>query len=180
LSEQTQLLALCRAGDEQALTQLLTAQRPKLFRLALSILDDAAEADEATQEAWLAARRALPSFRGEAALSTWLYRITLNVCRSKLRKQRARQRLQQVLTVVFRWEAEVVHPEEAAFQLEADRALWAAIRALPDTEREVIVLRYYHAHPIAEVAQILNVSERTVHNRLHAAHQKLRSKVHRP
>lgn len=180
MTDQTHLLALCQAGDGQALAQLLQTHRPALFRLALSLLDDAAEADEATQEAWLAALRALPSFRGEAALSTWLYRITLNVCRGKLRQRRARQRLQQVLTALFRWNTEAVHPEETAFQQDADRALWAAICALPEAEREVIVLRYYHAHSISELAQVLNVSERTVHNRLHNAHQRLRNQVHRP
>ena len=51
---------------------------------------------------------------------------------------------------------------------------------LPEAEREVIVLRYYHAHSISELAQVLNVSERTVHNRLHNAHQRLRNQVHRP
>lgn len=177
MTEHTQLLALSKAGDEQAAAQLLEAHRPALFRLALSILDSAAEADEAAQEAVLAALRALPTFRGEAALSTWLYRITLNVCRTKLRQQRSRQRLQQTLTSLFRWNTETVHPEEAAFKNEADRALWAAIRALPENEREVIVLRFYHAHSIAEMAQILEVSERTVHTRLHHAQIRLKSKV---
>jgi RNA polymerase sigma factor (sigma-70 family) len=62
----------------------------------------AAEAEEATQDAFLAALKAFDSYRGEAALSTWLYRITINLCRTRLRRRNARERLKKTLRAIFR------------------------------------------------------------------------------
>ena len=85
------LLASCQAGDAQAIAELVETYRPALFRLALSILDDPAEADEAAQDAFVAALGALRGYRREAAFTTWLYAITVNVCRGRLRRQGARR-----------------------------------------------------------------------------------------
>ena len=95
-----QLLQSCRAGEPAAIEQLVSTYRPAVFRLALSILDDAAEADEAAQDTFVAALRALGRYRGDAAFATWLYAIALNVCRGRLRQRRSRQRL---LGLLQRW-----------------------------------------------------------------------------
>jgi RNA polymerase sigma-70 factor (ECF subfamily) len=171
-----QLLQRCREGDARAIEELVSAHRLAVYRLALSILDDPAEADEAAQDALLRAIAALKSYRGDAAFKTWLYAITLNVCRGRLRQRRARERLTRLLSEVrtLRLNRPAPPPEEAALQHEADAALWEAIHALSDSLREPIILRYYHELSIAEVARVTGVSERTVHNRLSAAHQRLR------
>lgn len=168
------LLSGCQAGDNQAIAQFFTAYHLDVYRLALSILDDPSEADEAAQEALLRAIDRLTSYRGEATFKSWLYAITVNVCRGRLRKQRVRQRLQQTLLGLFGYpDAHPADPEEQVIQNESDSALWQSIQALPEALRLTITLRYYHALPISEIAQIMQVSQRTVHNRLGAAHSRL-------
>src|SRR5262252_3055193 len=91
------LIDRCQAGDEEAVTTLVKHYQPAVFRLALSILDDPAEADEATQETFLAALRSLGTYRGGASLRTWLFAIAINFCRSRLRRGRTWQRVQELL-----------------------------------------------------------------------------------
>ncbi len=169
-----QLLQRCRAGDAEAINELIAAHRPAVYRLALSLLDDSAEADEAAQDSLLRAVNALSAYRGDAAFTTWLYAITLNLCRMRLRQRRARERLTRVL-VWLRLNEPTATPEDTAAQNERDAAVWAALRALPDDWREAIVLRYYHDWPIAEMARLARVSERTIHTRLSRAHERLRA-----
>lgn len=173
-----QLLQSCQAGDARAIEQLVSTYRPAIFRLALSILDDAAEADEAAQDTFVAALRALARYRGEAAFTTWLYAIALNVCRGRLRQRRSRGRLVDRLRHWLRHEPPAAPPPEAQVAAgEAHAALAAAVQALPEPQRLVVVLRYYHDLRLTEIAKLLRVTERTVHNRLHAAHEALRERM---
>lgn len=175
-SDLTLLLSNCTAGDPQAIAKFFTAYHLDVYRMALSILDDPGEADEAAQDALLRAISRLSSYRGESGFSSWLYAITLNVCRGRLRKQHTRQRLHETLFMLFgRRDAAGVHPEDQVIQNEADSILWQSIRSLPENLRLTITLRYYHALPISEIAQIMQVSQRTVHNRLREAHSRLRA-----
>ena len=172
----TQLVALSREGDMTAIETLVSAFQMRIFRLSLSILDDPAEADEATQETFLAAIGKLNSFRGEASFATWLYAIALNVCRGRLRKRRTRERLEQALQSLLRRAGDDdAHPEQMVVQHETDAVLWQAIQSLSDRERAVIVMRYFHDMPLNEIAQVTGVSERTVRTRLHTAHERLRT-----
>lgn len=171
-----QLIERCRAGEAGAAEALVRAHQAEVFRLALSILDDAAEAEEAAQDALVAALNALDTYRGEAAFSTWLYRITVNECRGRLRKRRTRERLTGVLQALFLVQREPEPcPEEAAARNERDAALWQAINALDEKHRLPLVLHYYLERPATEIAQILSISEGTVHSRLHTARQRIRA-----
>ena len=169
-----QLLQQCQAGDARARAELVATHWTTVHRMALSILDDPVEADEAAQDALIRAVGALKSYRGDSAFITWLHAITLNVCRGRLRQRRAQGRLMHVLQTVFRVSRPTAHPQDIALQREADRAVWEAIRVLDDKLREPVILRYYHDLPIAEIAQITGVSERTVHTRLRTAHDQLK------
>ena len=149
--------------------------RTLVFRLALSILDDVAEAEEAAQDALIAAVDRLDRFRGESSFATWLYAITLNVCRGRLRQRRSRQRLSQVLRALLHSDPPLeARPEQIAMHREADAAVWRAIRSLDEKHREAVVLLYFHDLRLADIAQVAGVSERTVRARLHAAHERLR------
>ena len=172
-----QLILRSRDGDTLAVEELVRAHEAQVYRLAVSMLDDAAEAAEATQDAFIIALDRLNTFRGEAAFSTWLYAITLNVCRGRLRKRRTRERLTRVLHTLFRIDAGPAQPEQQAIAHETDSAVWHAIHALNDVHREVIVLRYFHDLRQADIAHILGVTDRTVRARLHAAHEQLRDRL---
>lgn len=168
-----QLLQRCEAGEADAIDEFVHDYLPACYRLALSILDDPAEAEEAAQDALITTLDRLASYRGEAAFTTWQYTITLNICRERLRKRRSRERLNRLLQEVFHIHTEIRQVEIQVQQSETDAATWSAIRRLTDRQREVIVLRYYHQLSIATISQVTGVSERTVHNRLNAAHERL-------
>jgi RNA polymerase sigma-70 factor, ECF subfamily len=175
-TETVQLIRRCRAFDQHAVEELVQCYQPAIFRMALSVLDDPAEAEEAAQDALVQALGALSSYRGEAAFTTWLYTITLNVCRGRLRKRRAWGRLLEGLRALLRFEqaGQALAPENAALRREADEGVWQALAALPENLRLPVVLRYYHDLPVADMATMLGVSERTVHTRLRTAHERLR------
>ena len=179
----TELLAQCRAGDRVAVEQLVRDYQPQLFRLALSILDDgsqngSADAQEVTQDALLAALRSLDSYRGEAKLSTWLYSITLNLCRNRLRSRQRRKRIHQIferLTTPI--DAPALQPEDTLIQKQLDNNLFDIVQSLNEKHRLPVILRYYHNCPIAEIAQILDIPEGTVHSRLNSARKKIRNQI---
>ena len=165
-------LEQCREGDSLAIERLVQTHQRDVYRLALSILDDPDEADDATQEVFLSALRALESFRGQAAFKTWLFSITLNVCRNRLGRNKSRGRLQQMLQNLL--SREPTHPEKQALQNESDAALWHAVRALDDKHRIPVILRYYHDLPVADIAEMLGIPIGTVHSRLNHARERLR------
>jgi RNA polymerase sigma-70 factor (ECF subfamily) len=171
----TLLIRLSREGDAVAIETLIHAYESRLYRLALSMLDDPAESDEATQDAFITAIRRLSSYRGEASFATWLYAITLNVCRGRLRQRRARARLAQVWQALgFVERSAEPRTEQIAIALEADRAVWQALQRLNDKQREVVILRYYHDLKLDDIAHLTGVSERTVRTWLQQAHEQLR------
>lgn len=168
-------LERCRAGDPGAIEALVQTHRPALYRLAVSILDDPAEADEAVQETFLAALRALPSYRGDAAFNTWLYRIAVNVSRGRRRKGRTWQRLKDALTALVGLTGEAAeHPETAVARRETRTAVWQAVQTLGEKHRWPVILRYYQGLSVAEIAAVLELNEGTVHSRLSIARERLR------
>ena len=166
-------LEQCRKGDSLAIERLVQTYQSDVYRLALSILDDSDDADDATQEVFLSALRALESFRGQATFKTWLFSITVNVCRTRLQRYKSHGRLQQILQNLF--PQEQAHPEKEAMQNESDAALWHAIRALDDKHRIPVILRYYHALAVTDIAEMLGIPSGTVHSRLNHAREKLRA-----
>jgi len=169
------LIAECIAGNEQAIETLVREYEAGVFRLALSILGDQAEANEVMQETFLSALRALPSYQEKQSFKAWLYTIALNHSRSHLRKRKVMERLRSTLTAIFRVEAQrQVLPEEAAIQNEKEAAIWRSLNELDERHRIVVILRYFHEFSIAEISDILSVHEGTIHSRLHSAREKLR------
>jgi len=167
-------LEQCQAGDAAAVERLVRAYEREVYRLALSILDDPHDAEDATQEAFLAALRALGSFHGDASFKTWLFKITINVCRSRWRRRQGRARLQGLLEGLFHLHDPELPPDEKAEKDETDARLWRAVRALDDKHRIPLVLRYYHDLPVADIAVMLEIPVGTVHSRLNHARERLR------
>ena len=166
-------LEQCREGDALAIERLVQTYQHDVYRMALSILDDPDDADDATQEVFISALRALESFRVHASFKTWLFSITINVCRNRLQRNKSRARLRQVLQKILLQDQ--AHPESEALQRESDSRLWRAIRALDDKHRIPVILRYYHDLPIAEIAETLGIPIGTVHSRLNHARSTLRT-----
>ena len=168
------------AGAPDLIELLVSRYYEAIYRLALSILEDAAEAEDAAQEVFLAAARKLDSYRGDAAPKTWLFAIGINVCRMQLRR-RARQRRISRAWAALRgyaaWPAPL--PEEITAQSEESGWLVQAVRDLDEKHRLPVLLRYGHDMTAAEIAGILGIPEGTVYSRLHYAHRRLRERLGR-
>lgn len=171
----TRVLTGCQKGNSAAIEALVHAFRPHVYRFALSILRDPVEADEAAQDALVTAIDKLETYRREASFKTWLFAITLNICRGRLRERQVRERLLRPLASLFgRTSPESGRPEETALRNEKQTAVWRAINALDEKLREVLILRYYHELGLNDIAQTVGASDRTVRTRLHTAHERLR------
>ena len=167
-------LEQCREGDSLAIERLVRTYQHEVYRLALSILDDPHDAEDATQDVFIAALRALGSFRGDASLKTWLFSITINVSRSCFQRRQRRSRLNQILESLFHLHSEQTHLEAHAVRDESDATLWRAVNSLNVKHRIPIILRYYHDLPVTEIAAALGVPPGTVHSRLNTARERLR------
>lgn len=172
----SRLIAECIDGNEAAIETFVHQFETSVFRLALSVVGDPAEANEITQETFLAALQSLPTYQEKQSLKAWIYTIALNHSRSHLRKRKILERLHTALTTIFRIETEKqISPEEAAIQSEKETQLWNALNQLDERHRTVVVLRYFHELSVSEISEILSVNEGTIHSRLHSAREKLRT-----
>jgi RNA polymerase sigma-70 factor, ECF subfamily len=171
----SRLISQCMAGDPDAIEMLVRQYETGVFRLALSIVDDAAEANEITQETFISALRSLSRYQEKKSFKAWLYTIALNHSRSYLRKQKSLVRLRNILTSIFQIETQKqVLPEDAVILNEKEAVLWKSLNHLDEKFRTAIVLRYFHELSIAEISEILSVNEGTIHSRLFSAREKLR------
>lgn len=172
------LLQRCQTGEAAAIQELVREYQSAVFRLALSILDDPADAEEITQDTFLAALRALDKYRGDSTFTTWLYRITVNTCLNHLRKRQAKGRLLQAIqSLSHLMGMSPTHPEEIVIQGENNANLWKAVNTLDDKHRLPIILYYYHDITVSEIAGVLGVREGTVLSRLYTARERLRAKL---
>jgi RNA polymerase sigma-70 factor (ECF subfamily) len=172
-------------GDPRAFECIMRRHNRLLFRTARSVLRDDAEAEDALQEAYLRAWRALPSFRAEARLSTWLVRIVLNEALGRLRRRGA-----QVIPLASGPEAADPgpepadedpdrHPERQAMRAEMRRLMEARIDRLPESFRAVFVLRAVEELSVEEVAAALELPPATVRTRYFRARSLLREGLSR-
>lgn len=158
--EEAALLAAFASGDRQAAAQLTARLGPRTFGLALRLLGDRAEAEDVAQEAMLRLWRIAPDWRhGEARVSTWLYRVTLNLVTDRRRRSRGRMAaLDEV--------AEPADPAPGAARrmLDAQRhdALQVALMQLPERQREAVVLRHIEELANPEIAGIMEISTEAV------------------
>ncbi|MEO0652557.1 MAG: sigma-70 family RNA polymerase sigma factor [Planctomycetota bacterium] len=157
-----------RAESEEGLQQLHDLTRSSLFGLALRMTGRPDLADDAVQETFVDVIRGLRSFRGDARLTTWLYRIAVRAStRIAVRSKQAGQVLPEEL------EATAAGPGESAEQRDGAARVLRAIAKLPANQRAVVALSALKELPQTEVAEILGVPTGTVYSRLHSARARL-------
>jgi RNA polymerase sigma-70 factor (ECF subfamily) len=182
-------LALARrviARDAGAARHLLTLNNQRLFRTAWSILLDRSEAEDVVQDAYVKAFAALPTFRGDSSLSTWLTRIVVNEALERKRRAGRRQRQLESQGVAFiegyrealmRGSGSAQSPEQSLMRAELAKLIEAAIGRLPEVFRPAFVLREIEGLSVAETAAALRINEATVRTRLFRAKQKLQAEL---
>jgi RNA polymerase sigma-70 factor (ECF subfamily) len=163
------LVARCRTGDAEAFRVLVGRHRERVYRAAYAVVADPAEAAEAAQDAWVKAWTGLRSFRGDAALGTWLTRMAVNAAVDLLRRRRRRAALDRVV-------AALPFPRPRSFEAVEDRdELRRALARLSPNARRLVGLRYGLGLGIEEIAAVLTCPVGTVKSRLHGATAKLRA-----
>jgi len=163
-------------SDHNLIIEAMVEQyRSSLYHLAISILNDHSEAEDATQDAFINAALHLDRYSPGTNMKAWLYSITVNICRGYLRKQLTRKHLDTLLITIHLVTATpAFDPEQSALQNEHAIQLWAAVSRLSVKHQLVVVLRIVHELPISEIAYILGINEKTVYTRLYDAFRKLR------
>ena len=178
-----ELVQQAKAGDRAAFAGLVSAYEGKIYNLALRYLGSREDAMDASQEVFLRVFRFLPGFQEESGFSTWIYRIGVNVCKDMLhrRLKRAEQPLEvpdeedegrPVDVPDLRYD-----PERIMEGAELRQALSDAILALPEQQREIIILRDIRGLSYEEIALALALEAGTVKSRLFRAREHLRKKL---
>ena len=183
IRDEAALLAALRAGDKAAFAELVSAYSPKIYNVALKLLGDPAEAEDALQETFLNAYRSIGRFEGRSSLGTWLYRIATNASLMRLRRRREAFSLDEPLELedgelVPRQLVDWTHaPEDLLLGAEARQVMDEAIAALPDTLRATFILRDIEGLSGEETAEVLGISLAAMKSRLHRARLFLRERL---
>ena len=180
------LAARASAGDQRAFETIMRRNNQLLFRTARSILRNDEEAEDAVQEAYLQAYRALGSFRADARLSTWLVRIVANEALGRLRRRGA-----DVIPLDTAMDAVAAtmetfmdqdpnrQPERAAVRAQERKLIESRIDKLPDVFRTVFMLRAVEEFTVEETAAALGIPEATVRTRFFRARSLMREGLSR-
>ena len=154
-----ELLAAHCAGDPDAFGELFRRHRDRMWAVALRTCGDREIAADAVQDGFLAAFRRADSFRGDAAVTTWLHRIVVNACLDRLRRRRPTSPLPEYESVEFADRRDDHGSTESALDVRA------ALARLPEGQRLALVLVDMHGLGVAETARVLGVAEGTVKSR---------------
>jgi RNA polymerase sigma-70 factor (ECF subfamily) len=174
----SELVTRARQGDREAFDGLVEIYASCIYSLALRITGDRDEAEDCVQEAFVRAFSGLRSFRGEAAFSTWLYRVTLNVANDAARRRARRPLSASELAdadspdtpdldrMAQPQETRRNDPEESVLEGQRRQVLLSAIRSLPEHQRTVVALYDLHGLSYSEIARITRARVGTVKSRL--------------
>jgi RNA polymerase sigma-70 factor (ECF subfamily) len=167
------LIRRARRGDPHAFSALIRLYDRELRALAYRVLGDRDGMDDALQQAYLSAFRALPRFRGDSGLATWLYRIVYNACLDELKRQRNVVPLERI--------RDRPDPRQGiAETLPVRSGLAEALGELPPPDRAAVLLVDAYGFDYGSAAEILGVPEGTVGSRLNRARALLRAALDEP
>jgi RNA polymerase sigma-70 factor (ECF subfamily) len=172
------LLRRVRRGDDRAFTELVREHQDRVYDLLFRMLGDREEALDLSQEVFTSVHEAIPRFRGESRLSTWIFRVARNHCLNRLkylqRRQRGRTReISEVPESELESCAPSRRPDENVAEAEMRAMVQRAIAQLDEEHRLLLVLRDIEGLSYHEIAEITEQPEGTVKSRLHRARASL-------
>jgi RNA polymerase sigma-70 factor, ECF subfamily len=184
------LLARLQSGEEQALSDLSAIYGSKIYQLAFRYLRNKEDAEEVTQDVLFKVYRKVGEFRGDAALSSWIYRITFNAAMSRLRTaqyQRAQAEDRREAAIDTDTMGEPARPvdvadwtdlaDERVLRSQLRQRVFRAILALPAIYRAPVMLRDIHGMSTEEASAMLKVKDQTLKSRLHRGRLILRKQL---
>jgi RNA polymerase sigma-70 factor (ECF subfamily) len=179
----TKLVELVQRGDRNAFNVLVLKYQHKVMKLVMRYMRDQAEAEDIAQEAFIKAYRALPSFRGDSAFYTWLYRIAINTAKNSLmsgRKRLVDYDLDLQDPDDYTGQVLLKHgdtPERMLLTDEIRQTVQEAMSSLPDDLREAIMLRELDGLSYEEIAEVMECPVGTVRSRIFRAREAIDSKL---
>jgi RNA polymerase sigma-70 factor (ECF subfamily) len=188
-AQERQLIARLQAGDDTAVQELADRYRSRIFQLAMRYMKNHEDAEEVTQDVLLKVYRKVDAFRGDAQLSSWIYRITFNTAMSRLRSTRlaraAEQERERALAAQNDEPARPTRqpadwsrmPDESLLRAQLREAVAEAIEELPEIYRAPVVLRDIQGLTTEEASSRLKLKDQTLKSRLHRGRLMLREKL---
>ena len=167
-----ELITAAREGDDDAFRELVRRYEHIVARTVIGMLGNCTEAEDVGQETFIRFYKALPGFRGESSVRTYLTRIAMNLSINELKRRKRRFSLFSGKPVE-EYHDIADHKQTSAQDIDKER-VWLAIRELDEKFRSVIVLRLIDGYSTEETAQILKIPVGTVLSRLFRAQEKLR------
>ena len=184
-----ELLARLRAGDENAIRDVAETYGSKIYQLAFRYLRNKEDAEEVTQDVLYKVHKKIDAFRGDAALSSWIYRITFNAAMSRLRTAKFQRTQNEDLQLVVGDGDEPGRParkevadwsdmaDERVFRSQLRKRVFSAILALPAIYRAPVMLRDIQGLSTEEASAMLHVKDQTLKSRLHRGRLILRKQL---
>ena len=170
-------------GNRNMFKLLVERYQPMIFRTCMGFLHDKDDSDDLTQDIFIQTYQLLAGYKGDAAFSTWIYRISVNACLNKIRKS-AKNSFLQRFENVFRSEkeysfpaADAENPENLLIRTERNEWVEKALNSLPEKQRIAIVLSKYDDLSQREIAEIMETTEGAVEALLQRAKTNLREKL---
>lgn len=173
--EEVELIRAAAGGCHDAFTSLVVRHQDRVFQVCFRLLNCRDDAREVCQEVFISAFKALPRFRPEAKLSTWLYQIAVNRCRDHWKRSSSKLALKShsLDPASFSLSSEEAHPGEVAEWSDELLKLQAGLKAISSKHREIIILSCIEGLSHGECAEVLNCSPRAVEGRLRRARKAL-------
>lgn len=176
------LLERSKAGDVEAFEKLIEIYQKKIFNLAYRIVGNFDDAGDLTQEALIRIFKSIANFKEQSSFSTWVYRITTNVCLDEIRKKKNRRMLsldEEIHVEDGEMKRQIMSddplPDEVAEREELRSIVSSAIDSLPEEQRIMITLRDIQGLSYDEIAEVLNCPAGTVKSRINRSRQALRN-----
>ncbi|MCI0413653.1 RNA polymerase sigma factor [bacterium] len=174
-NEEQILIENVQRGEMAAFQELVEKYKQKVFYMALDMTGNHHDAEDLSQEVFMKVFTAIKDFRGEAKLSSWLYRIAMNTCIDKTRRKHLK--IVDIDEKVYEQATNGKNPEQELHARSTQEQIEQALQKLPPRQRSIFVMRHYNELMLREIAEALGISEGTVKAQLFRAIQRLQKEL---